>query len=262
MRAIAQLTAEEARRIESVVFDLDDTVLDHGRLTEAAYGALFRMRESGLALVACTGRPAAWAEIVCRQWPVDAALAENGAVAFRREPSGRVVLIDPEGAEERHARRLRLREGALALIAELPELALADDNGGRITDVTFDIGEHRKVAHDVVQRARAFLDQRGFRSFASSVHLHMTLDGYDKASGWAWLARRGGQDPARALARGCFVGDSANDAAAFAAFGTSVGVANVAPYLGRLSVPPRWVTTAPMGAGFAELAARLVGLRA
>lgn len=262
MRPLQKLTATEARRIDTVVFDLDDTVLDHGRLSEAAFSALFRLRDAGLDLVACTGRPTAWAEIVCRQWPVDAAIAENGAVAWLREPGGRVVLLDNVDSAERSARRARLAEAAHRLLADSPEIGLADDNGGRLTDVTFDIGEHKKVAYEAVARARARAERTGLRTFASSVHLHLTFDGFDKASGFAWLARRRGKDPAIALARAAFVGDSANDAAAFAAFGLTVGVANVRGFVGRMSVPPRYVTEAAMGAGFAELAARLHLLRA
>jgi hypothetical protein len=53
-----------------------------------------------------------------------------------------------------------------------------------------------------------------------------------------------------------------NDAVAFAAFRITFGVANVAPYVPRLSVPPRYVATRAMGAGFAEIAAKITGLRA
>ena len=58
MLPLARLTADEARRLRGVIFDLDDTLLDHGALGEAAYSALFRLRASGLRLIACTGRPA------------------------------------------------------------------------------------------------------------------------------------------------------------------------------------------------------------
>src|SRR5262249_59883715 len=94
---------DEARRLTGVVFDLDDTLLDHGELAEAAYRALFRLREAGLRLVACTGRPAGWGEVLARQWPIDAVVVENGAVAFVVEPkSGRRVTVgDPPSPARR-----------------------------------------------------------------------------------------------------------------------------------------------------------------
>ena len=50
-----------------------------------------------------------------------------------------------------------------------------------------------------------------------------------------------------------------NDAGAFAAFRTTVGVSNVR---GDFSLPPRYRTASPKSLGFCELAARLCALRA
>ena len=148
MRPLTALGAEGARRLAGIVFDLDDTLLDHGELTEAGYGALFRLREAGLRLIACTGRPAGWGEVLARQWPVDAVVAENGAIALVAEgsPHGRqVTVIDPLPEAERRAARAQLVELAAELVARFPEAALADDNDARRTDVTLDVGEHRRV---------------------------------------------------------------------------------------------------------------------
>jgi hypothetical protein len=91
------------------------------------------------------------------------------------------------------------------------------------------------------------------------VHLHATFDEDDKASGAVeFLSRAFGVDPGAALRTFAFVGDSGNDAACFAAFDASFGVANVAAHVGRLSVPPRYVADHAMGAGFAEIARLLV----
>ena len=60
MKALSSLGAEEARRLRGLLFDLDDTLLSHGVLTRAAYGALWDLRDAGLALVAVTGRPSGW----------------------------------------------------------------------------------------------------------------------------------------------------------------------------------------------------------
>jgi len=260
MRPLHALSAGEARRLTGLVFDLDDTLLDHGALSEAAYGALFRLRASGLRLVACTGRPAGWGEVLQRQWPLDATVVENGALAFVGRRATPVDVIAPA------ARRAR-RDGLLALAGEIverfPETALADDNDARRTDVTLDIGEHREVPVVTVQTIRALARDRGVRTLASSIHLHLTLEADDKASGTLrLLAQQFGEDATAARARYAFAGDSANDAAAFAAFHTTFGVANVASHLRGLTVPPRYLAEASMGLGFAEIAARLTALRA
>src|SRR5262249_46836298 len=140
--------------------------------------------------------------------------------------------------------------------------ALADDNDARWTDVTIDIGEHRSVPDADVREMRAIAAERTVRSFRSSVHLHLTRDAGDKASGTiSLLGARFGADPTAARVAYGFVGHSEHDAPCFAAFTTTFGVANVRRYVRRLSVPPRFVTGGEMGLGFAELAAYLVAQR-
>jgi hydroxymethylpyrimidine pyrophosphatase-like HAD family hydrolase len=261
MRPLEALEAKEANGLTGLVFDLDDTVLDSGRLSEAAYGALFRLRESGLVLVACTGRPAGWGELVQRMWPVDATVTENGALAWIHEGE-RVVPLSRTPVADLRARRAELLALAEELVARHPAATLADDNGARLCDVTLDIGEHRSVEADEVREMMRFAEARGVRTFRSSVHMHLTSSTEDKASGTLWmLGAVRGEDSTAGRHRYAFVGDSENDAVAFGAFHTTFGVANVRPRLGRIAVPPRYVADAPRGAGFAAIAARLVELR-
>ncbi|MRG95291.1 HAD-IIB family hydrolase [Polyangium spumosum] len=265
-RPIDALRPEEARGLSGLVFDLDDTLLDHGELTEVAYASLFRLREAGLRLVACTGRPAGWAEVLVRQWPIDAAVAENGAVAFvkERRPPGapRSSCVFPADLAAAGARRVELRALAEELCRRFPTVALADDNAARFTDVTLDIGEHCRAQAEDVAAMRAEASRRGVHTLASSVHLHLSYDPADKATGTLRLLESAfGQDPVRARLAHAFVGDSGNDAAAFVAFTTTIGVANVRAYLPTLPVPPKYVTHAAMGRGFAELATTLAALR-
>lgn len=260
MRPLSELSAGEARAIDHFVFDLDDTLLDEGALGERAYAALFRLREAGIRLIACTGRPAGWAEIVARQWPIEQAIAENGAVAWHRNGAGRVALWDPAPPAERAERRRRLLALRDEILRALPEMSLADDNAGRITDITFDIGEHRRVEAPIVDAARRLAVAAGVETFTSSVHFHITLDHADKASGFlASAAALAGE--VRSFARAGFAGDSSNDAAAFAAFGVSFGVANVRRHLNALPTPPMFVSESEMGAGFAEIAEAIVARR-
>lgn len=262
LRPLAALSKEEACSLEGVVFDLDDTLLDRGQLGEPAYRALFRLREVGLRLVGCTGRPLGWAEVLVRQWPVDLFVAENGAAAVARDAEGRLERVLAVGDAAVRDGRAGLVTLAERLVREFPAAALADDNGARATDVTIDIGEHRRVPAEAVAAMRARCHAEGVRTLASSVHLHLTYAGHDKASGTvAALAARFGIDPARALARYAYVGDSGNDAAAFAAFRTTFGVANVARHLDRLTIAPRFVAPHAKGLGFAAIAAHLSSLR-
>jgi HAD superfamily hydrolase (TIGR01484 family) len=252
------LSADEARGLTGLLFDLDDTLLDHGRLGEAAYSALFRLRESGLGLVAVTGRPAGWGEVIARQWPIEGAVTENGAVALYRDGAA-LRRIDPVDEMGRRLRRIRIAEIVSEIQERFPDLRAADDTVLRISDFTFDVGEQRRVAPDVVRAAAELARSRGAATITSSVHFHVSMDREDKASGTVrFLHERLGVDPTLARFRWAYAGDSENDAAAFAAFRTTFAVANFA---GRPSVGPRFLSRAERGAGFAEIAARLVALR-
>ncbi len=257
MLPLAALTSREALSLEGLLFDLDDTLLEHGKLPEDAYRSLFRLRESGLRLVALTGRPAAWAEVLARLWPVEAAIAENGALLYTLLGS-RLRLVDTVSAAERAERRQALAKLVLEVREAVPELVPADDVQGRISDFTFDIGEHERAAETSIRRAIALAEARGATTTRSSVHLHLSFDRIDKATGaLAWLTAQG-EDSTRALSHYGFVGDSQNDASCFAAFRTTFGVANVA---GDFSMWPRFRADRARSAGFEQVAERLCELR-
>jgi HAD superfamily hydrolase (TIGR01484 family) len=262
VKPLASLTPEEARTLRGVLFDLDDTVLTHGTLTLAAYEALWHLRDGGLKLLAVTGRPSGWGEVIARQWPVDGCVTENGAVYFVRESAG-MRRFDPCGDEERRARRIRLARIVDRVREVVPEARLTDDVDARRSDVTWDVGERMKLSEDRVRAIVRVIEDAGARWSVSSVHLHATYDTDDKASGaLRFCSRELGEDPGGALGTFAFVGDSGNDAACFAAFRTTFGVANVVSALGRLTVAPRYVATRPMGEGFAEIARHVLALRA
>lgn len=263
LRPLSALQPHVARGLRGVIFDLDDTVLDDGELGLEAYAALFRMREAGLALVACTGRPSGWAEVVARTWPVDACVAENGAVVWRKYAPGTVTLVDPVPPDERRARRAALADLARAVVAAHPSMGLSDDSSARRTDLAFDVRDRRRVDDAVVAAARAQLILGGARTFLSTIHLHASFDAADKATGSiAFLVEAFGEGATTALSRWAFIGDSDNDAPAFAAFRTSFGVANVRARLAALTVPPAFIADLPRGAGFASIARAIVDRRA
>lgn len=258
MRPLSRLPSKEAQTLHGLLFDLDDTLLDEGQLTERAYGSLFRLREAGLELVGVTGRPARWGRLLATQWPVAGVLTENGAIGYIRAGE-RIDTFDPVGASERTSRSNRLRALADHLRKEIPELKPTEDMPDRISDYTFDIGEYHQVDSETVARAQALALKAGARTVRSSVHLHISFDGSDKASGAvAFLRSRFGIDPTVARLRWAFIGDSENDAACFAGFKTTIGVANLR---GRPSVPPRYVTSNARGAGFSEAAAHIIRVR-
>ncbi len=258
MRPLSSYLSSGSPSPRGLLFDLDDTLLTHGRLTREAYDALWMLHDAAFYLVAVTGRPSGWGELLVRQWPIDAAVTENGAVHVWREGAG-LKLYERCTPEERHARRMRLARLVSRVEEKVPEARLADDVGARRSDITWDIGERVSMPKDRVDLIAAEILAAGARTTRSSVHIHATFDEDDKASGSVELLQRQlGVDPGAALRTFAFVGDSSNDAACFAAYALTFGVANVEKYVARLSVPPRFVSAAAMGAGFAEIARALV----
>lgn len=253
MHPIAELTQGEARGLSAVVFDVDDTLTRDGKLEDVAFGSLWRLRQAGLLLVAVTGRPLGFAELMARMWPIDLAVGENGAGHVRVTAEG--VQTGHYAAPAQLASDAdRLRELTARILREAPWVQLSDDHWARRCDVAFDIGERVQLAAERVERLRTLIEASGARFVASSVHAHAMLGGYDKAEGVVRAAADAlGVDVAAAPERFLFVGDSGNDAAAFAYFPLSAAVANVRRHLVRLPVQPRYVSRADHGQGFAEI---------
>lgn len=261
MLPLSALTPEIARNIRGVAFDLDDTFLTHGALSIEAYEALFDLKDAGLKLAVVTGRPAGWGEVIARQWPVDGVVVENGALYMQRD--GRdVVMHDPCTPRERQTRRIRLARLAADVRERVPDAKVTGDAGARISDVTWDIGETQVVQEKSVRLMRDMCLDAGARVITSSIHLHATFDGADKASGLLRFAKEAfGLDETLTRATWAFLGDSPNDAPCFGAFTHTFGVKNVARYVQQLSKPPRYVASEEMGRGFSEIADAILGAR-
>jgi hydroxymethylpyrimidine pyrophosphatase-like HAD family hydrolase len=165
-----------------VLFDLDDTVLDRGRLSEGALSALYRLAESGLLLVGVTGRPAGWGQVLVRQWPVAGMVTENGIIALVQRQH-RVHLLDRLSGAEREQRRSQLLQLVAELRERFVELEPSDDIAGRFSDYSFDIAESCQVDAAIVRAASDYARERGARVVRSSIHLHISYDPDDKASG-------------------------------------------------------------------------------
>lgn len=261
MLPIASFPRDAAKSLLGICFDVDDTVTRHGQLEPAAYAAMAELRAEGLKLIAVTGRPLGFAEIIARTWCVDAAVGENGAGYIAREGQGlRFGYWDTD--EVRVEQRRRLEQIRARVARELPEVREADDMWARRCDLAFDVGERVQLARATVDALVRLIESEGAHSSVSSVHAHAQFGDHDKARGVARALESLWNLDASVVKRNfAFVGDSGNDAAAFAWFDWTAGVANVARHLERLPCPPRFVAMEECGAGFAEIAAQILRAR-
>jgi HAD superfamily hydrolase (TIGR01484 family) len=258
MKPLAEL--RDPDRVEGLLFDIDDTLTTEGHLTAEAYGALERLNKSGRLLVPITGRPAGWCDHIARMWPVDAVVGENGAFYFRYR-DGRLLKRFQDDDRTRAANRARLAAIAKDILAAFPGCALASDQAYRETDVAIDFCEDvpplgLAAARGIADRMRA----AGLTAKVSSIHVNGWFGSYDKLAMTRMLfAEQFGRSLDGGGSGLAFVGDSPNDAPMFAHFENSVGVANVARFERELEAKPKFITRRPAGAGFAELAAYLLG---
>ena len=82
MSPLAQWPGSEQAGLIGILTDIDDTLTSDGAITPDALQALAALKAAGLHVIPITGRPVGWSEPFAASWPVDAIVAENGAVAL------------------------------------------------------------------------------------------------------------------------------------------------------------------------------------
>jgi HAD superfamily hydrolase (TIGR01484 family) len=261
VKPLADLESSALAGVRGVLADIDDTLTTDGRLTAEAYAALERLYASGLIVVPITGRPAGWCDHIARMWPVSGVVGENGAFWMRYDSaSGKLVKRFLASDVERGANRARLARIGQEILAAIPGAALASDQPYRETDLAIDFREDvAPLPREQVDRIVAMMEAAGLTAKVSSIHVNGWFGRYDKLEMTTrFLDEAFGIDLHAQKDGFVFVGDSPNDAPMFAYFPLSVGVANVRQLADRIATLPGYVTNADAGAGFVELAERLM----
>ena len=264
MQPLTGFPAADRRKVRFVLTDIDDTLTRAGRLPALVYAALERLQGAGLRVVPITGRPAGWCDHIARMWPVDGVVGENGALAFHYDAAARRMRrLYWKSAAERAADRARLEALAVRILAAVPGAAVAADQPFREADLAIDFCEDvPPLPRAAVARIVALFEAEGATAKISSIHVNGWFGAYDKLGMTARLfSEVFGEELEAVRAQVVYAGDSPNDEPMFRAFPNAVGVANVRDWLAHIAHPPRWVTAAPGGAGFAELADALLSVR-
>lgn len=249
------------REVSGVLTDIDDTLTHEGEIEPEALAALAGLRSAGLPVIAITGRPMGWSEPFAREWPMQAIVAENGAVAlFMHE--GRLCIEYAQDEPTRTHNARRLAEVAQRVVREVPGATLASDSAGRVTDIAIDHSEFAHLDEAAIARVVALMHSEGMNATVSSIHVNGWFGDHDKLSGARWIVRRLlGRDVEAERAHWLYVGDSTNDQRMFGHFPLSVGVANLRRFADQLHTWPAWITEGERGRGFAQVARRLLDAR-
>lgn len=259
MQPLALWPVDERRRITGVLTDIDDTLTTKGAITPDALQALADLRAAGLHVIPITGRPVGWSAPFAQIWPVDAIVAENGAVALVDAGAHKIYQLD---AATRAANYARLQEVAQCVLREVPGAALAQDSPGRETDIAIDHSEFAHLPQERIDQVVALMRREGLQASVSSIHINGWIGAHDKLAGARWIVRELlGRELDAELERWVYVGDSTNDQRMFQHFPHSVGVANIRRFEAQLTHPPRYITQGERGAGFAEVAQAVLAAR-
>ncbi len=264
MRRFEQFEPQAGVDIRGVLFDIDDTITTNGKLTADAYVAIGRLKEAGMLVIAITGRPAGWCDQIARLWPVDGVIGENGAFYFYHDDNAKKIVKRFVLDEQTRAANRQIMAGvAQIVLREVPGSALASDQAYREADIAIDFCEDvpRLAATDIA-RIESLMVSHGLTAKVSSIHVNGWFGEYDKLSTTVLMFSEVFNIDLD-TERSCFVfvGDSPNDQPMFAFFPHAVGVANVRDFTAQLLRPPAYVTQAPHGAGFVEVAERLLAGR-
>ncbi len=245
----------DRRRITGVFTDIDDTLTTEGVVTADALQALADLHAAGIRVVPITGRPVGWSEPFALKWPVDAIVAENGAVAL---VGGQKLYQQDAGLRAKNY--ARMQQVAQRIIAKVPGATISRDSASRETDIAIDHSEYTHLPLDQIAQVVKMMELEGMNATVSSIHINGWYGDHNKLAGARWIVRElYARELDDEIDNWVYVGDSTNDMLMFEHFAHSVGVANIRRFEAQLSHPPRYITPSERGAGFAEVAQAILG---
>ncbi|MBP5296295.1 MAG: HAD-IIB family hydrolase [Bacteriovoracaceae bacterium] len=257
MRPWQEFAEHDLARVKGICFDLDGTFTTRGKVTSKAYQVLWDLHRAGLQLIPITGRAAGHGDILLRFWPIDAVIVESGALVYYWAHGQKQIFLGDQDAWPAS----RLRQEFLPLLQKnFSQAQVALDQDFRQYDLAIDIGEE-VPPWDATQIASAidFCQAHGHAASASSVHINIWHGAISKPAAFQkWQKFLGHPID---LDQWLYIGDAANDAAAFAYFKHTVAVANFKKYQNQVATLPQWITAQEMGDGFIEVGSRLLAGR-
>ena len=264
MKLLSSWPQTAREKIVGVFTDIDDTLTTEGAITADALQALQNLRAAGLMVIPITGRPVGWSIPFAATWPVNAMVAENGAVALLHDASkNQVHKIYQQDLAVRTHNFEQMQRIAQKVLKEIPVTVMAQDSAGRETDIAFDHSEFHKLTNEQIQQVVQLLQQEGLTATVSSIHINAWFGSHNKWQGAQWILKQlTGRDLKQELDQWVYVGDSTNDQIMFEHFTHSVGVANILRFENELQHLPEYIATQERGAGFSELVNTLLKSRA
>jgi HAD superfamily hydrolase (TIGR01484 family) len=202
LKPLSQWPADDRSQIIGVFTDIDDTLTTDGAITADALQALHDLKNTGLQVIAITGRPVGWSEAFARDWPVDCIVAENGSVALSnhnllikkgvfRTADGNSLLSKSYqmDANTRLQNYARLQDVLLQIEREIPGAKRSTDSAGRETDIAIDHSEVTHLPPPEIARVVQVMQREGLQATVSSIHINGWIGAHNKLQGAHWIIR-------------------------------------------------------------------------
>ncbi|HIV98987.1 MAG TPA: hypothetical protein IAB12_04315 [Candidatus Ornithospirochaeta avicola] len=222
MKELTGFSKEEKESASFVISDFDDTVTTDGLIYPDALESLYKLRDIGKKTIIVTGGSAGWADSYMRLFPVDAVVAESGALLLVREKGEIKYYVSPlirDRAEYEKKKNDLMKETE-------KEYAFSSDQYCRIFDVAY---ERKSMDRDAEERLMKRLEKMDAKILVSSIHVNVLFSPLNKAKGlesfFPLLKRKLSVDMdfPRFTSSSIALGDSRNDEELFSLIPLSVG---------------------------------------
>lgn len=237
-------TEEEAKDVDIIVSDVDDTITSRGKLLPEALSALWDAKHAGKMIVLVTGGSAGWADAYIRQWPVDLVIAEGGAVALAHGKDGSIVYkFNPHILPDVKKKRENLLRATAGL-------SLSSDQYARLHDIAYD---KSKLSSYELKSLLSVIQAAGGHASVSSIHVNAGFGKFNKASSYImYMNMLFNMQYPSVVMKAVYFGDSLNDEDMFRLFPLSVGMHSVEDSRDRFDILPKYITSGYGGEGFSE----------
>lgn len=255
-RLFTSFTEGERKSIRAIVSDVDDTITTDGLIYPDALQALFDIKKAGLKTILVTGGSAGWADGYIRLWPVDAVIAESGALLLYKK-NGRIVYeVNPDIKSDPLFTKRRD-----TLLRETKDYVFSSDQYARLYDVAY---EKSALTKDKEKKLYEIIESLGGFKLVSSIHVNVLF---------APISKKKGIDAFFPILKEVLnlnyslkefyssslaLGDSANDEAMFKAFKISVGNKRVSDNKDSFLYFPTYITDQYGSISFAHVISNLL----
>lgn len=240
MNIFSGFSESEKSKVKYVISDVDDTITSDGLLLPQALDALYKLRDRGIKTILVTGGSAGWADGYIRQWPVDAVIAESGAVLIYKNRGSITYMTNPiiSGDKDFALKRARLLE-------ETKDYVFSSDQYARIYDVAY---EKKALSRDQEEKLYSIIKSLDGTALVSSIHVNVLFSPISKKKGFDVFFPQlkdildMEEELTEVYENSLALGDSLNDEALFQSVKLSVGNKRVLDSYNSFKYPPTYVT--------------------